>query len=159
MLEIVLGVNKADHRVLDKTSKITYDQTPIQCEIFHECSVMNPTFLLSYSSTIVNKNYVKVTAWGRFYYITDVTLAPGGRIYLTCAEDVLMSNKEKILKLTAYADRSESSNERYIIDPKIPSKVSIYRTHIPFNSPFTEWGWNYLLTVKGGKLSTPSGGE
>ena len=159
MLTIIPAICTADNRVVDKTSKITYG-TPIGCEVYHECSVMNPTFKLSYNASLVGYNYLKVESWSRYYYIMDATVAPGGVIYLTCKEDVLMSNKDDIKNLTAYANRSETSTERYIVDNKVQSKVTNYRTHIPFSGAFAmDGGWHFLLTVKGGKTTPPTGGE
>ena len=153
MLHITPGINSADARVLDKTSFVTYGN-PIGCDVFHECSIMNPVFLIEYFPAIVDYNYLKIESWGRFYYINDVTLAPGGRAYITCSEDVLMGNKDQILELVAYANRSESSTERYAVDGKIQSLIYNYRTHIPFDGSFgTFLGHQYLLTVKGGALS------
>ena len=153
MLTIIPAINRADPRVLDKTSKITYG-SPINCDVYHECNIMNPVFLLEYSYSHLDYNYLKVPSWNRYYYINDVTLAPGGRMYISCSEDVLMGNKDAILALTAYAYRSESSTERYAVDDKVQSLILNYRTHLDFSGSFGAFsGFNYLLTVKGGKLS------
>lgn len=150
MLVITPGISTADTRVLDKTPFITWGND-INCDIYRECNMMNPVFLLSYNQSIVSDNYLKVESWGRYYYIQEVTLAPGGRMYFTCAEDVLMSNKDKILALNAYSSRSESSVEHYAIDDKVLSKVTNYVTHITFERGFSSiLSNNYLLTVKGG---------
>lgn len=149
---IKVGTSIADDRVVDKTNFITF-RKDIPCEVFHECNIMNPVFLLEYDSSIVSDNYVK--AWDRYYYINNITLAPGGRMYLECTEDVLMSNKDDILNLNAYCSRCETSTERYVVDNKVPTKITNYRTHIPFSGSFipdTD-GFCYLLTVKGGKLN------
>lgn len=147
---IKVGTSIADDRVVDKTKFITF-RKDILCEVFHECNVMNPVFLLEYDSSIVGDNYVK--AWDRYYYINNITLAPGGRMYLECTEDVLMSNKDDILKLTAYCVKSETHQARYIIDSDVPTEVKSYVHTIPFsetlfNADGTER--QYVLTVKGG---------
>ena len=154
MLAIRLGVCTCDNRVVDKTGSITYANNDTNCDVYHECDVMNPTFLLKYDSSIVNYNYLKIESWGRYYYITGVTVAPGGRIYISCKEDVLMSNKDEILNLTAYAHRSESQQEHYLVDKKVPSLITTFRTHQTFNTSLIDNDFNYLLTVKGGKLAS-----
>lgn len=153
MLNILPGVCTCDNRVVDKTSFITFG-SGINCDVYHECNVMSPVFLLKYESSLVNCNYLYVQAWSRYYYVNNATVAPGGRIYLSCNEDVLMSNKDEILNLTAYAHRSESQQEYYLVDEKVPSLITTFRTHRTFNSSLTDNDFNYLLTVKGGKLAS-----
>lgn len=153
MLTITPGVCTCDNRVVDKTSFITFG-TGINCDVYNECDVMNPVFLLKYDSSLVNYNYLRVQSWSRYYFINNVTVAPGGRIYLTCSEDVLMSNKDEILDLKAYSHRSQSSQEHYLVDDKVPTLVTTFRTHLTFDNILNDNGFNYLLTVKGGKLAS-----
>lgn len=152
MLTIDIGNCIADNRVLDKTSFITWG-TPINCEVYHECSIMNPVFLLKYSSSIVNYNYVKVQSWGRYYYIVDQTVAPGGRIYLTCQEDVLMSNKEEILRLRANIHRNEKVRNKMIVDSRYPAEIMSTLGIFQFSqNPFNlTSGYNLVMTVIGGE--------
>lgn len=152
MLTIDLGNCIADNRVLDKSSYITWGVSP-QCEVFHECSIMSPVFMLQYSSSIVGYNYVKVNAWGRYYYIVDATVAPGGRIYLTCQEDVLMSNKEGILQLTANIHRNEGVRNKMIVDTRYPAEIMSTLGIFNFSeNPFNlASGYNLVMTVIGGE--------
>lgn len=152
MLTIDIGNCIADNRVLDKTSFITWG-TPINCEVFHECSIMNPVFMLKYSSSIVDYNYVKVQSWGRYYYIVDQTVAPGGRIYITCQEDVLMSNKEEILRLRANIHRNEKVRNKMIVDSRYPAEIMSTLGIFQFSqNPFNlTSGYNLVMTVIGGE--------
>lgn len=152
MLTIDIGNCIADNRVLDKTSFITWG-SPINCEVYHECSIMNPVFLLKYSSSIVNYNYIKVQSWGRYYYIVDQTVAPGGRIYLTCQEDVLMSNKEEILRLRANIHRNEKVRNKMIVDSRYPAEIMSTLGIFQFSqNPFNlTSGYNLVMTVIGGE--------
>lgn len=153
MLAIQLGSCIADNRVLDKSSFITWDSNTINCDVFHECSVMSPVFLLSYSSSIVGYNYVKVDLWNRYYYIIDATVAPGGRIYLTCQEDVLMSNKDVILQLTANIHRNEGIRNKMIVDNRYPAEIMSTLGIFNFDqNPFNlTSGYNLVMTVIGGE--------
>ena len=155
MLTIDLGNCIADNRVVDKISHITWG-TPVNCEVFHECSIMNPVFMLQYSHSIVGYNYVKVNAWGRYYYIVDATVAPGGRIYLTCQEDVLMSNKDDILKLNAQIVRNENERNKLIVDDRYPAEIMSTLGIFNFSeNPFNlTSGYNIVMTVLGGKASS-----
>lgn len=147
----------SDNRVVDKSAYLSEIGGEIECNVFHECSIMSPQFLLEYNAAYVNANYLVVPSWGRYYFIVDVTLAPGGRMYLTCAEDVLMSNAGDIKNLTAYCTRSESEHvQRLAVDQAMPSLTTTNVTNLNFSkSPFKKasiGGYSYLLTVKGGKI-------
>lgn len=152
MLSIDIGNCIADNRVLDKTSSIAWGTT-VNCDVFHECSIMNPVFMIQYSPTIVGYNYVKVQSWGRYYYIVDQTVAPGGRIYLTCQEDVLMSNKEEILRLRANIHRNERVRNKMIVDSRYPAEIMSTLGIFQFsNNPFNlTSGYNLVMTVIGGE--------
>lgn len=154
MLTIVPGTCGDDNRVVSKNVQWG---TPINCSVYHECSIMNPIFLLEYSSSLVNYNYLKVQSWGRYYYIVDITVAPGGRIYLTCSEDVLMSNKDEILSLKAYLIRSENKSNKLLKDNSFPVQTNRQLETYTFNrSPFTAnyaSDITYVLTVIGGDHS------
>lgn len=120
--------------------------------ILSSCSIMHPVFLLTYHSSLVSANYMLVSDWGRYYYITDVILSPGARCTVTGKEDVLMSNAGDILSLTGYCSRCESNKTRLMVDASVPSLVTTNVTTLNFDkTPFS--GLQYLLTVKGGKIT------
>ena len=158
MLSIQVGTCTADNRLVDKTSFITLG-SPVNCEVYHECSIMSPTFLLAYNSSYINCNYLYVSAWHRYYFIVDETVAPGGRIYLSCQEDVLMSNKNEIKALSGYLVRTEDNklNNKYIYDKRHPYQENRKCRTYDFNrSPFTaNYAQDvvYILTVVGGHHS------
>ena len=155
MLDIQLGNCTADNRVVDKTSSITLG-SPISCAVYNECSIMNPMFKLSYNATLVNYNYAYVQAWGRYYFIIDHTVAPGGVIYITCQEDVLMSNKDDILKLNAQIVRNENERNKLIVDDRYPAEIMSTLGIFNFSAnPFNlTSGYNIVMTVLGGKASS-----
>lgn len=134
-----------------KVSKSYTTNISANAEVWGECSIMSPVFLITYNNIAVDCNYLYVSDWGRYYFITDMVAAPGGRLYVHCKEDVLMSNKTEILKLHAYSVRSDRK-ANYMVDSKMPSLVQNGSTIINFsNSPFTPGNESYLLTVLGGK--------
>lgn len=151
MLAIQLGNCTADNRVVDKTNKISLSSA-IECEVYNECSIMNPVFKLRYNSSIVGYNYCKVEAWGRYYFIVDHTVAPGGVIYITCQEDVLMSNKDAILALNAQIVRNQNSRNKMIVDSRYPAEIMSTLGIFNFSeNPFNlTSGYNIVMTVIGG---------
>lgn len=152
MLTITPGKCGDDNRVVSKNVEWG---TGINCSVYHECSIMSPVFLLEYNSSLVNYNYLKVESWGRYYFIMDMTVAPGGRIYLTCSEDVLMSNKDAILKLNAQIVRNEKTRNKLIVDNRYPAEIKSTLGVFNFSeTPFDlSSGYNIVMTVVGGKLT------
>lgn len=126
----------------------------VGANLLDNCSVHDPRLVLRYSPELVRANYFAIREWNTFYFMGDPVVSPGGRCVIAGREDVLMTNKDKILALNAYCSRCESKFERYAIDSKVPSLVkNVVDTYRFSLSPFLSSNFNYLLTVKGGKIS------
>lgn len=142
-----------DPRVLEKTLNQVHS---VSANLLDNCSVHDPRLVLKYDSRIVTANYFKIDEWNTYYFMNDPIVSPGGRCVISGHEDVLMTNKDKILKLNAYCSRCESKFERYAIDSKVPSLVTTIVTNLQFDQHiFNADGTKrqFLLTVKGGSLS------
>lgn len=143
-----------DPRVLEKTlgSKV-YD---CSANILGNCSVHDPILVLSYDTRLLTANYFEIVDWNSFYFMGEPNLSPGGRCVISGTKDVLFSNAQEILRLHAYCTRCENHFERYAVDSAPLSLVTTNVTNLQFSyHPFST-GVNstqYLLTVKGGKLS------
>lgn len=154
MLPIQVGVCTCDNRVIDKTrfisSMITYN-----CEVYRECTVVNPVFILEYNATILTSNYLFVPSWGRYYHIKDVELTPAGRMFVSCLEDVLMSNKDAILNLDCNIVRNENKRNKLLYDGKYPEEIMDTICTLKFNaSPFgVDNGYNIVMCVIGGEYA------
>lgn len=143
-----------DNRVVSKTLGNAVHSVN-DAQVYAQTSVMNPQFLMDYASYVVNSNYVHVPLWGRYYYVTDVTVIPGGRCVVHCREDVLMSNKDAIRNLDAYVLRTETSEDVNVLmtDNRIPCQANRHCHTLAFSTaPFSATDANpvYLLTVVGG---------
>ena len=54
--------------------------------------LLNPTFELDYNADYTTKNYIEVGApFNRCYFIKDMKIDVGKKIYITCAVDVLQT--------------------------------------------------------------------
>lgn len=142
-----------DPRTIEKTlGNIVYT---CNANIFGSCSIKDPSLILKYDSRLCEVNYMEISDWGRFYFMGEPVLSPGGRCIITASEDVLYSNKDEILNLNAYCSRCENHFERYAVDPCVPSLITTNVTTIPltggvdFSTDVDSY--QYLLTVKGGK--------
>lgn len=81
-----------------------------------DCSILNPVF--DCQGVPDNVNYIYVSAWGRYYYVTDVVHVTKDRINIHCAVDVLATYKTAIGSYTANVEYSANSTNVYITDPR-----------------------------------------
>lgn len=142
-----------DPKTLEKTLGSVVHS--VDANLWGSCSVHDPQLVLTYHSNLVSANYFAIPDWNAYYFMGDPVLSPGGRCIITGKEDVLMTHAQEILNLNAYCSRCESRFERYAIDSKVPSLITSIIETFDFNaSPFlsSNWNYNYLLTVKGGKI-------
>lgn len=119
--------------------------------------IMSPTFELDYNSAYTTKNYIYVDApFNRFYFITDMKIDIGKKIYISCAIDVLETYKNQIAESEAYILRTgrEASSAAYLPDDCVPVTTNAQTQNYAFSStPFQTIDGvdgNYVLTVVGG---------
>ena len=128
----------------------TFTGTQKSVEVWGSSSILNPTFLLNYDSTLATYNYLEVDDWNRGYWITDMRAAPGGRLYIDATVDYLSRfNSTAIGNLSGYCIRGDT-RAKYMIDPSMPNLVTTTITNIVFDQhPFAVENASYLLTVLG----------
>lgn len=122
------------------------------CVIKGDISHENPVVILAYDSTNIEKiNYMKIPAFGRNYFITDVINLTGGRYEIRGKVDVLESFKDQILALKCIIDKQESQqlSNMYLNDGSFISseKEFIYNKAFPYG--FLDEG-EYILITAGG---------
>lgn len=122
-LSIVIASCSDDPRKLNKTYS---GGVTASCYVKEPCDLFNPKFVLNYNSAYLGKNYIYVASWGRYYFIDNIELAPGGKCVISATEDVLMSFKSQINTIDAtivrcgdlnqanmYIDDGEAINNQY----------------------------------------------
>ena len=95
-------------------------------------------------------NYIYVDAFRRYYYAKPEPLK-GGMIRFKCHTDVLMSNKDEILNLSAIINRSTSVPNDYLVDSE--QGLLNYKTQRILNFPTSmsfSTSLTYILAVAGG---------
>ena len=107
-LSIVIASSADDPRKLNKTYS---GGIQTSCYVKEPCDLYNPSFILNYNGSYLSKNYIYVPAWGRYYFIDDITLDVGGKCVITATEDVLMSFKSQILGIDATIVRAGDLNQ------------------------------------------------
>ena len=117
-MQIIIGSTSDDRRNLNKT--ITTIAT-IDAQLKQPCDVLNPVFIISYSSRYVTTNYVTASELGRKYFINNINLLPGNRVELSCSVDVLTTYNNAIRSLTVNVNRQEN-----IVEPYLPDTSYIY---------------------------------
>lgn len=121
------------------------------------CDMLNPSFILNNSTAATTYNYVYVSAFGRYYFITGRQLIRGSRVLINCAVDVLYTYSASISNCIGTITRSENPKSKNIHDSKFPliAKMGLVQTFFS-KTPFSAAnGYNYLLTVQGKSGGTP----
>ena len=98
----------------------------VPCKPTEGCTVTNPKFLLgSDFFDLRNCNYVYCDTFGRYYYIEDCEILPGGTVLLYCHVDVLQTYAQQIRDMYALVSRQENINlcNKYIEDNNITARI------------------------------------
>lgn len=148
-MKITLYTTSTDTRYLDKNlNRIT----SVDCTIKDSADVSNPNIIIKSlaDNVLANINYAHISVWGRYYYITNVTVLTGGRVELALKCDVLMSFKDSIRNATAFVTRNEQNYDRLIPDERITLRKG---TKITMKDIATMWNnnanWQYYVTLMG----------
>lgn len=91
-----------------------------------DTSILQPTFIVSTIPDTVN--YIQ--AFGRYYFVTDITRNINGAFELQCTVDELASYKSDIGAYTAFIDRSASNYDINISDEEVFSCDDIVQSEI-----------------------------
>ena len=92
------------------------DAITVSAEIKEDVQIMRPVFYIVYNSTVLDQHYNYLYAFGRYYFITDVTVTTGGSMRLSCKEDVLYTYADQIIHCPIIAERSDSTYNAFIQD-------------------------------------------
>lgn len=111
---LMLYKNSAESHRVDKTNYLEYIAT-LDGTLRKSCSILNPEIDIEYSD-VVNFNYVYISIWNRYYYVTDVVYMNKNLVHLSLKVDVLMSYKNKIYNQRALIGRNEFNYNENVID-------------------------------------------
>ena len=143
---------------VDKTPYITGGTAFTNVKPNEPCDLLSPSLVMTYSSTVANSNYCYIDTFGRWYFITGVTLVSATRCIVSCAVDVLHTYHANIKNCVGTVLRAEKPKSHNMHDSKFPLINKMESTSSlwpPALSPFTAAnGYNYILTVVGGGEST-----
>ena len=113
MIEIALMINHSPNNKIDKV--LTYTHT-LQGTLKDSTSIVDPVILVELTSPVLNVNYARIQAFGRYYFVTNIIQIRTDlwEIHMHC--DVLKSFSEGILGSPAIIAKSESNWNLYLND-------------------------------------------
>lgn len=113
-MTITLSNTRDEVEVLDKTLT---DSVSRECVLVNT-DVLNP--ILKLESVVIDKNYIYIPAFKRYYFVRTVETINGMHTLLYCSVDVLMSYKNEIMELDAYISRNEFDANFLLNDSSMP---------------------------------------
>lgn len=143
-------------------NKVLHDKNEIEDVRFTEeryLDVVNPTVQLhsvSYDSiTDYSKyNYMYIPKFARYYYIDEITTV-NAIVEIKCRCDVLRSFKSDIIGSKQYISRSQTSNNKYMVDHLLPMQSKHHFKIHTFGDPVFDEGCYHVIletTGKGGYI-------
>ncbi|MBO5809661.1 MAG: hypothetical protein J6R32_02415 [Bacteroidales bacterium] len=128
--------------------------TDITARLKDNCSIINPIF--ESSSMPANANYIYVSEWGRYYFVTNVVYVSNTTKQFSCEVDVLASYKSQIGATSARIAFSSSGWDKDITDPRCVAKTTKLKYEASASTELTANGC-YVMTVFN-KISGASNG-
>lgn len=116
-MDLVLYKCADDPRTISKSLS---DALTVSCHIKNECSIMQPEFYINNNDTIISGGYNYAAAFGKYYFISDITLTPAQALRIRCREDVLYTYAAQILACPAIVARNSGVPNTYLPDPELP---------------------------------------
>ena len=159
-MHVTLYYNKSDGRVLNKTiTPITprdaqTDQIPVQ--VLEDTSLVDPTFIFSAPTNVMDANYLFADDFGRYYFITDKIFSKN-KIYVKCHVDVLMSFKSQIKGTKAILERTQEDAkfDLYLNDAYLPLENRNCVRTIDFPNGFNDTS-EFILVLAGDNTKNES---
>lgn len=145
MIEIGFTLDEAKKLNKSFTAQYSYD-----CKLKENTSVISPVIIIEGSIVQAAQcNYAYIPAFGRYYFITNITSRTSTIYEMSLKSDVLNSFKAEIMSCQAYVARNEDIVSHMISDAKKLKQVNPAITTIPFTKPAAASGYTYcLITTK-----------
>lgn len=124
-MNVTLYKTSDDMRKVNKTLTTIGKQKTLH--IYDSIDIISPVFVLDYNADLLTANYLYCGNLARYYFINDITLDNGKRMYISCSEDVLMTYKTQLLNCECCVMRNENALGEVVDDklPIAPNRVAI----------------------------------
>ena len=111
-----------------------------------QTSIINPTIIVD-SPSVPSGNYARIDAFGRYYFITDISSVRNNLWEIKMHVDVMQTYETQIKNTTQMIDRQEFSYNDYIQDNLVPLTSGIKQNVITFSAGAAFQTDNYILTM------------
>lgn len=147
---IVLMNNQEE---LNKISKTPSNVLTLSGTLKEETDIVNPEINVEYNGTLTNVNYMYISTFSRYYFITKIESVRTGlwRIYAHC--DVLKTYANAILGTPAVVARNENAYNIMLDDSMFKVQSNPRLQIAKFPNKFT--GESYILVMKGCQFTAP----
>lgn len=112
-MQIQISKITEDPRMLYKHPE---DTITVSAEIKEDIEIMRPVFFIVYDAAILDQHYNYVYAFGRYYFITDITVTTGGAMRISCKIDVLYTYADQLINIPVVAERSSNAFNAFLQD-------------------------------------------
>lgn len=146
MTTIKLYNNTSPNNKLDKT--IAQIGATISGTFKSDCSVINPEIMLEIND-FPAANYMYITAFNRYYFITDIINNYNNIWTIKGRVDVLESYKNSIKNQKIIIDKSTNNYDNYLPDENLKTNVKTKTDILNFSGGFLESGEFILITAGG----------
>lgn len=149
--DIVLMNNQQE---LNKITKTPTTVMTLSGTLREQTDIVDPQINVEYAGTLVNVNYMYISEFHRYYFITKIESVRTGlwRIYGHC--DVLKTYSEGILGTPCVVARSESKYNLYLNDSAFKAYSNPRLQIAKFPQKFS--GEDYILIMKGAQSVAPT---
>lgn len=145
-MTIDLYVCRDEKNVINKNLPDPY---PLEGNLKGESSITDPIIIIQHENPALY-NYAKITAFNRYYFITDIKSIRNNIWELKMHVDVLMTYKEQIKACSAVIDTSENvGKNEYMANDAFKVTVKNKTDIINFSSGLLDNG-EYILITAGG---------
>ena len=145
-MTIELYISRNEKNVLNKNLPDPY---LIEGNLKSETSITDPIIIVQEENPALY-NYAKISAFNRYYFITDIRSIRSNMWELKMHVDVLMSYKDQIKTCSAIIDTSERvGKNEYMSNDAFKITVKNKTDIINFSSGFLDNG-EYILITAGG---------
>lgn len=133
----------------NKLNKALQNEKVITGSLKNKVSVINPTIILKRETNFnfSDYNYCYIEEFNRYYFIQNININNLSLFEIELKEDVLMSFKSDINKMTVQINESDRPNDNFL-DCKMQDKKELIQS-IDLINPFSETGFIYMATIKG----------
>lgn len=132
-----------------RVSKTLLNEQKYTGTLRDEASIMSPVFMIEEVNP-VGYNYCYIPAFGRYYFIEDITSVRTGLWRFSCMVDVLMSFSDDIRNLSVIVDRSENTqNNNYLVSDVWKTTVRDKTDILNFPYGLSDEGEFILITAGG----------